>query len=137
MGRFPDNKKFAFTVFDDTDLSTVANVGPVYRFLSDIGVHTTKSVWPLPAVPGAPIGGATLADEPYLEWVRELQKDGFELALHNAQNDDARREVTERGLERFRKLLGHYPRTHCNHHNNRENIYWGPARLSGFLPRLG
>ncbi len=28
MITFPDNKQFAFTIFDDTDLSTIENIGP-------------------------------------------------------------------------------------------------------------
>jgi hypothetical protein len=32
MNKFPGNKKFAFAVYDYTDLSTVENVGPVSRY---------------------------------------------------------------------------------------------------------
>ena len=57
---WPGGKSFAFTVFDDTDRATVENVGPVYRFLAELGFLTTKSVWPIrgnrsPMV----VGGAT------------------------------------------------------------------------------
>lgn len=137
MGRFPERKKFAFSVFDDTDNSTVENVEPVYRFLAELGVRTTKSVWPLPPVPGAQIGGSTLQDKAYLDFVLWLQEKGFEIALHNVQNYDAPREVTKWGFERFCTLIGQYPRTHCNHSNNRENIYWGAYRLSTLAARLG
>lgn len=44
---WPDGKRFAFTIFDDTDHQTLENVPPVYDFLSDLGLRTTKSVWPL------------------------------------------------------------------------------------------
>ena len=43
---FPDGRQFAFTIMDDTDVATVANVGPIYRLLSDIGMRTTKTVCP-------------------------------------------------------------------------------------------
>ncbi len=135
--RFPDNQVFAFSIFDDTDGATEANVGPVYRLLAELGIRTTKSVWPLAEVSGAPLGGATLQDAAYLGFVRGLQADGFEIGFHNARNFDAPREVTEQGLAEFVDLLGQPPRTHCNHHDNRENLYWGPARLNSVGLRLG
>lgn len=135
--RFPDGKTFAFSIFDDTDSATAENVGPVYRLLGELGVRTTKSVWPLANVPGAPLGGATLQDQDYLAFVRSLQADGFEIGFHNARNADSPREVTEQGLETWAELLGQYPRTHCNHCDNRENVYWGPERLNSPGPRLG
>jgi hypothetical protein len=133
MSKFPGNKRFAFTVFDDTDFSTVENVGPVYRFLSELGMRTTKSVWVLPKMPGAEIGGGTLYDRDYLRWVQKL--DGFEIALHNVRSGDAPRDLAERGFREFEDLLGFRPRTHANHLSNRENIYWGAARFSYRLPR--
>lgn len=135
--RFPDDKRFAFTVFDDTDLSTVENIQPVYCLLSELGVLTTKSVWPLANTAGARIGGSTLDDKSYLEFVRELQRDGFEIALHNVRNHDATRDIVQRGIDRFQDLLGHAPRTQCNHDSNRENLYWGPTRLESAWLRMG
>lgn len=129
VNQFPDNKKFAFTVFDDTDGSTVENVQPVYRFLAELGMRTTKSVWVLPNVAGARIVGATLAESDYCQFVTELQRDGFEIGLHNVRNFDATRELVQLGFERFQELMGCLPRTHCNHDTNRENLYWGAARL--------
>jgi hypothetical protein len=135
--RFPDKKAFAFSIFDDTDGATEANVGPVYRLLAELGMRTTKSVWPLPAVAEAPIGGATLQDPGYLSFVRGLQSEGFEIGFHNARNFDSPREITAQGLAAFVELLGEGPRTHCNHHDNRENMYWGPQRLNSAALRLG
>lgn len=129
MSRFPEEKKFAFTVFDDTDLSTLENTRPVYQFLSELGVFTTKSVWPLPNAGGARITGSSLEDIDYLEFVRALQREGFEIALHNVRNHDAPRDLVELGLQRFQEVLGQRPRTQCNHDTNRENLYWGPHRL--------
>jgi hypothetical protein len=129
MARFPDNKRFAFSVFDDTDRSTVENVEPVYRLLSELGIRTTKSVWPLSNTAAARIDGSTLEDRNYLDFVLRLQKQGFEIGLHNVRNHDATRDVVQRGLERFHTLLGTYPVTHCNHDRNRENLYWGPSRF--------
>jgi len=133
MARFPGKNTFAFTVFDDTDGSTLENVGPVYRCLSDLGFRTTKSVWPLPLVTEHTSGGSTgctLEDREYLKFVRQLQDEGFEIALHGVRNDDSTRDVVERGLRAFCDRLGRYPRTHTNHYRNRDNLYWGTSRLA-------
>jgi hypothetical protein len=130
MTRFPENKRFAFTVFDDTDNSTVENVGAVYRLLCELGIRTTKSVWALPNVAGAKFHGSNLYDPDYLDWVLKLQAEGFEIAMHNVRNSDSPRDVVERGLIGFEQLIGKRPRIHANHSSNRENIYWGSARLS-------
>ena len=44
---FPEGRKFAFTILDDTDDATVENVRPVYDLLTELGFRTTKTVWPL------------------------------------------------------------------------------------------
>ncbi len=129
MARFPGGRRFAVAICDDTDCATIENVGPIYRFLSELGVRSTKTVWPLPTVSCGRFGGATLNEPSYLEFVRSLARDGFEIALHNVRNHDARRETVQLGLERFREYLGSYPRTHCNHDVNRENLYWGTERI--------
>ena len=134
MNRFPDDKKFAFTIFDDTDLSTVENVGPMYRLLEELGMRTTKSVWPLASVEGARFSGSSLQDPAYLEFVSELQGKGFEIALHNVRNSATVRKEVAAGLKEFHRLIGHYPRVHANHSNNRDNIYWGSARFSTLAP---
>jgi hypothetical protein len=136
MHRFPDGKRFAFTVFDDTDNSTVQNVGAVYRLLDDLGMRTTKSVWALPNVAGARFGGANLHDRDYLNWILGLQNKGFEIALHNVRNSDSPRAVVERGFVEFENRVGNRPRIHVNHSSNRENIYWGDARLNSASVRL-
>ena len=130
MSRFPENKSFAFTMFDDTDNSTIENVGPVYRLLNELGMRSTKSVWALPNVPGAKFNGSNLRDPDYLRWVLSLQEEGFEIALHNVRNSDSPRDVVERGLIEFERSIGSRPHIHANHSSNRENIYWGSARLS-------
>src|SRR5262249_52904432 len=105
MHRFPNNKKFAFSVFDDTDLSTVENVSAVYRLLDELGIHTTKSVWPLASSNGVRLGGATLQDPGYLDFVMQLRQRGFEIALHSVRNATATRQEVRRGLEEFRRLV--------------------------------
>lgn len=137
MRRFPGSRTFAFSIFDDTDHSTVENIRPVYRLLTELGVRITKSVWPLAAVSGAPIAGSTLQEKAYLDFVLWLQSEGFEVGLHNVRNHDAERQVIEKGFEEFHALLGRFPRIHCNHSSNRENIYWGSTRLTSPMVRFG
>ena len=134
MSRFPGGNNFAFSVHDDTDLSTLENVRPVYDLLTDIGMRTTKSVWPLASVQEGYHGGATLQDAEYLKFVVALQEKGFEIALHNTRNHDATRELTLQGYSEFRRLLGTCPRMHTNHSRNAENIYWGAARFNHLRP---
>lgn len=129
---WPGGRRFAFTVFDDTDWATVAKVRPVYELLADLGVRTTKSVWVLRGEGGAENGGETCEDGHYLEWALSLRERGFEIGLHNVAPTTSSREQTRRGLERFGELFGREPIVHCNHLGCRENIYWGEARLSGW-----
>jgi peptidoglycan/xylan/chitin deacetylase (PgdA/CDA1 family) len=129
---WPDNKDFAFSIFDDTDNSTLQNVPAVYDFLKEYGFRTTKSVWPVSG-DGIPyLGGATLENQPYLEWVVGLQREGFEIAMHNATYHSSNRKMTIRALDRFAELLGHYPKTLANHASCKESIYWGEYRVTGF-----
>ncbi len=50
---FPENKRFAFSIVDDTDDSTLHNVKPVYEKLQEYGFRTTKTVWPLDCPEGS------------------------------------------------------------------------------------
>jgi hypothetical protein len=134
MHKFPDGRRFAFSIFDDTDLSTIENVGPVYHLLAELGMRTTKSVWPLASVHDGWHGGSSLQEAEYLEFVLSLKELGFEIALHNVRNHDSTRELIASGLERFRELIGYYPRSHANHSRNRDNIYWGASRLNSLGP---
>jgi len=128
---WPDGKRFAFTIFDDTDLTTLANGPPVYAFLQDQGFLTTKSVWPLRGNQVPEIGGATCVDDEYLAWAQQLQGQGFEIALHNVAFHSSTREVIAHGLEQFKQFFGSYPRSHANHAACLDNLYWGVERVSG------
>jgi hypothetical protein len=103
----PNSKRFAFTIFDDTDNSTVQNVKPVYDLLTDLGFQTTKSVWVYP--PRGRFTGSCLQDPGYLSWILKLQADGFEIGLHNVGDGAFTRREIHEGLEIYRSLLGHYP----------------------------
>jgi len=128
---WPEGKAFAFTIFDDADLQTIENGGPVYKFLSDLGMRTTKSVWSIQGRGTPKVGGATCEDDRHLKWVLSLQQKGFEIALHNVTYHTSTRQETALGLEIFRRLFGHYPHSLANHTGCKEGIYWGASRLSG------
>ncbi len=133
---WPDNKTFAFTVFDDTDNATLANVGEVYSFLADLGFTTTKSVWPAQGTGPAMHPGQTLVDHDYLEWLLKLQQQGFEIGYHGNSYCNSVREETELGLQKFKTTFGHSPRTMANHARCAESIHWGPDRLTGVRRQL-
>lgn len=133
---WPNGKSFAFTIFDDTDNQTVDNAKPVYDFLHNLGLRTTKSVWPVrgPKIPL--ISGGTCEEPEYLAWALELQRKGFEIGLHNVTYHTSLREETRCGIEKFEQLFGDNPHSYANHSGNEESIYWGSARLTTGMYRL-
>lgn len=130
--KWPEGKDFAFTIFDDADLATIENTKPVYDLCQNLGFRFTKSVWPIKGNNTPKIGGLTCEDRDYCDWTRYLAEQGFEIGYHGATYHTSKRADTERGLERFRELYGHYPFSMANHTGCDESIYWGSARLSGF-----
>lgn len=137
--RFPEGRKFAFTIIDDTDVSTVENTRPFYALLEKLGMRTTKTVWPVGCPEGSPNfrQSETLEDSGYREFVLGLHRSGFEIASHGATMESSTRDRTLRAFQRFYEIFGEYPRVHANHSFNRENVYWGPARLDNpFLRQL-
>lgn len=134
---FPGGARFAFTIFDDTDVATVENVRPVYRLLEELGMRTTKTVWPLACPEGSRnfSSSQTLEDPEYLEFVLDLRERGFEITWHAATMESSARERTLAALEAFRETFGNYPRIHANHALNLESIYWGSARVDHPLLR--
>jgi hypothetical protein len=129
---WPNGHKFAFTVVDDTDFASVDNVAPVYALLAELGMRTTKTAWMFRGE-GPPVdGGATCEEPEYRDWLIKLQQQGFEIAFHNAAPCTSRRELTSLALAKFHELFGPAPVLFCNHVSNRENLYWGDARLSAW-----
>ncbi len=129
--QWPGGKQFAFTIFDDPDLDTVDNSTLMYSFLGELGLRTTKAVWPVRGNGMPKFGGVTCEDQEYLRFVTDLQKRGFEIALHNVTYHTSCRQDTARGLDRFYELFGHHPYSMANHSGCDESIYWGSSRLSG------
>jgi hypothetical protein len=134
---FPNGKRFAFTIVDDTDVATVANVKPVYDLLHELGFRTTKTVWPVGCPEGSPnfSSSQTLEDADYRAFAVDLQRRGFEVTWHGATMESSRRPRTIEGLQRFHEIFGTFPRIHLNHAHNRENVYWGAGRLDSRILR--
>lgn len=128
---WPLSKRFAFTVIDDTDGATLENVKPVYELLLALGIHTTKTVWPLVSTETEPEEGSSLENVPYLEWVRAIKRQGVEIGIHGAASRSSDRLRSQESLNRFHSLMGHYPQVYTIHVGQQEGIYWGEDRLSG------
>lgn len=128
---WPDGKDFAFTIFDDTDLATMDALAPVYGLLDDLGLRTTKSIWPIQGEGTPRIPGLTSDDPEYLAWTLDLQKRGFEIGYHGATNVTSAREQVIEAIERFRFLYGHDPISMSNHSGCEESIYLGADRVTG------
>ena len=136
VGLYPGGRAFAFTIVDDTDGSTVANVKPVYDLLEELGMRTTKTVWMRrSSKPDQFTGSGTVQDADYAAFALDLQRKGFEIALHMAAPGPSRREETIAAYDAFRRIFGADPAINANHSMNTENIYWGRDRLDGFLLR--
>jgi hypothetical protein len=131
---WPDNRKFAFTIIDDTDNSTIQNTQPVYKMLEELGFKTTKSVWVYP--PRDTFKGATIQDLEYQKFILDLQGKGFEIALHNVGSGNFNREEIIQGLELYKQIIGTYPNMHINHSQNKDNLYWGSKRFGYLLSVL-
>jgi hypothetical protein len=129
---FPDGKSFAFTIVDDTDMATLERSKLVYDVLHRYGLRTTKTVWVLSGTEmhHPPNSGASLSDPDYRAFILELQRRGFEIALHGVRGGSSERDDIVAGFEKFKEELGDYPRLHVNHSLNRDNVYWGTSRWS-------
>ena len=135
---YPNDCDFIFSIFDDTDVSTLDNIRPVYDFLYKHGILTTKAVWPLDYDQDNShfAGSHTLENHAYAKYIKELSKRGFEIAFHGASMESSNKEKTKRALENFFDILGFFPRSYASHASNRENLYWGTHRFSSKLLRI-
>ena len=134
--KWPNNKDFAFSIVDDTDMSTLENVKPIYDLLIDCGLTTTKTVWVYPHEGTYFSASHTLQHAAYLEFVKQLQRKGFEIALHGARGCSSERAMIIEALEEFKVHFGSYPTMHINHAQNEDNLYWGFNKLYGFQKLL-
>ena len=129
---FPQGKQFAFTIIDDTDNAEIENIRPVYEFLAKLGFKTTKTVWCLP--PNDEYRGLSLQNYPYRQFIKMLQREGFEIALHSVGSGRMTRQDTIDGLEVFKQFIGHWPKIQINHGENPDSIYWGIKRFHFLKP---
>ena len=132
---WPEGKKFAFTVFDDTDAIDSNNVHPVYSLLHDLGFKTTKSIWTSNGAREPLFGGLTCDDKSYLDWVMKLQNQGFEIGYHMASYHSSYRHEVINAIDRFKDYFSTPPRSMANHSNCLDNMYWGVDRVTGNLHR--
>ena len=128
---FPGGKRFAFSVFDDTDVATLDSIRPLYDLLHELGIRTTKSVWAKDYAGESDYRGShTLENEAYADYTRELQRRGFEIGFHGATMESARRGDIEQSLATFERVTGARPAIYAAHGMNRDNLYWGVDRLA-------
>lgn len=103
---WPNNKKFAFTIFDDTDGANLKDNQLVYEYLNELDFKTTKSVWISRS--NNDYGqkkGITCEDKSYLNWLLELKNKEFEIGYHNTTSSSSYRKEIEAGLKNLKKLL--------------------------------
>lgn len=132
---WPEGKAFAFSILDDTDDGTVENTKPLYDLLDRLGMRTTKTVWPVACPEGSRLffAGKTMADPGYRKFILDLEDRGFEIAFHCATMESSRRSRTVEALNVLTNELKTQPRLHCNHGQNRENLYWGHHRYRSLI----
>jgi hypothetical protein len=129
--RYPGDKDFIFTIYDDTDVSTLNSIKPVYDTLYELGLRTTKTVWPLSFEGESDDKGShTLEDVAYSEYIKKLSDRGFEISFHGASMVSRTREEIKHALKLFYELLGYYPRSYAPHSMNRDNLHWGASRFT-------
>lgn len=134
---YPYGKAFAFTVIDDTDQSTLETCRPVYDYLKTLGFRTTKTVWVKESQVKNDVDdyGDTTERYEYLEYIKELQQEGFEIALHNVSSEDNKREDIIDGIERFKSHFGGYPNVNVMHDENKENLYFDDYLEYGYISK--
>lgn len=133
---FPGGKRCAFSVFDDTDVATLDSIRPLYDYLNELGIRTTKSAWGITYSGHSNYEGSdTLENAAYAAYLRQLQNAGFEIGFHGASMESATRPEIERSLANFQSAFGRIPRINAAHGRNRDNLYWGANRFAFALSR--
>lgn len=120
---------FRFAIIDDTDDATLENIKPMYDFLYSKGIICTKTVWVYPPR-DEPSSGDCLQRTEYLEYIKELNNKGYEIALHNVGSGDYSRDEIVKGWQEFKDKLGFKPNIHINHSYNKDSIYGGQKRFN-------
>ncbi len=136
---WPDGKRFAFTIIDDTDMvagdtenQALDRVRCVYDLLLECGLKTTKTAW-ITSQNHAGGRSISLENDEYLTWISDLRDRGMEIAIHGTANNSSTRRETIRALDFYFDVMGEYPRIHTNHVGNLDNLYWYEDRLMGLI----
>ena len=101
---WPNSKRFAFTIFDDTDRANLKDSQLVYQCLDELGFKTTKSVWVIEGNRPHEDSGITCDDKMYLNLLLTLKNKGFEIGYHNTTYHSSYRQDIEKGLKKFIKM---------------------------------
>lgn len=134
---YPEGKKFAFSIFDDTDVATLEYIKPIYDYLYEVGIATTKTTWSFDYDGNSHYSGTdTLANSDYSDYLILLKSRGFEIGFHGATMESSNREKSIGGLEFYKEVFGEYPSIYAAHSQNKENLYWGNKRLSSPIGRF-
>lgn len=140
---YPEGRNFAFTVTDDPDGARVDKIKPVYELLDRLGFKTTIAAWvykpeDLAGMPDPEEqrSSETFEDADYLAFLEEQRSRGFEIALHTVTAGNDTRDITVKGYEKFKDVLGQYPKINIMHSKNLENIYWGKNVFKNSITRF-
>jgi len=129
--KYPSDKAFAFSIFDDTDVATLDSIRPLYDYMHELGLLTTKSVWSLNYADDSDYQGSHTLEHPaYAEYMRELKNRGFEIGFHGASMESSTRDNIEQAFRGYTQTFGDTPDIYAAHSYNRDNLYWGEARFS-------
>src|SRR5579871_350986 len=133
MMHWPDGKTFAFTIFEDSDFQTPARAAAVYDFLADLGIKTTKGVWPGHANIPPDERRVTCLDADYLKWTGD-PSNGDSKSAGTARRRSRQRVKRPRpagALSRAFRPSAHF---HCGALRLSRKYLLGPGRLSGRAP---
>jgi hypothetical protein len=141
---YPNGKDFAFTIIADPDDNVLEKDKLIYDLFIKVGLKTTIAVWVNDAIRSTGWPEKEIIKQPgdscqrpdYLQYMQELQKNGFEIALHTVTSGNDYREETIAGYERFKKYFGTYPNINIMHSTNLENVYWGKNVVENNLLRV-
>lgn len=131
---WPNGKTFAFTIIDDSDYDTIEKIRPIYDFLYDINMLTTKNVWVYPSRNNC--DGCCLLDNDYKIFILFLKSIGYEIGLHGVGSGDFRKDEISDGIRIFNDIIGYYPNLHTNHINNKDGLYVGFNRYPRFFKNI-
>jgi len=128
-----------FCITDDTDAATFKQTQTVYDYLMSKSVVTSKTVWPfkpneacgIPATPASTLRGVTLENTEYLNYCKELDKEGYEICLHGASAGNNSRQKTENAFTLMNQNFVPSDTFIC-HSKNAENMYWEDKTTSTF-----